>query len=528
MGANVSTVMVVVALAAGLWWGFARGRRPGLLELCSIAAFALAVATLVTEGLRWQLVPWQVLALAVAAAAALRRWRPGHSRRWRRVAGRGVLVAGLALGGLALLTAIVPVLPKPSGPHSVGSVIFRWTDDTRPEIFTADPSDRRQVVAQAWYPTDAPTGRAVPYFEAQGRLPSSISGLPSFMFASFGDVATHATAATPVSSAHRTWPVLFFSPGLSIPREQYTALCADLASRGYVVVALSVPYESAVSVLAGRRVVGQTTHPDVTGPPPHRALERLIEIRAADSRFVLDKLIRLAQREPRSPLAGHLDLEHVGIVGHSIGGATAVQVMADDPRFKVGVDLDGKLFGTEPSARLNRPFLWIQSDGARTTEYTKGRDRFLARQRDGGALLTIRKTAHLSFTDDPSYLTSLGRGLIGTTLGVGSTSLASMTSMTGDTIAAFVGPALGIKSGRSLGEVLASRPSIRSESAIGHKAGAPRSSPTVALEVPAPAGACMSAHGRSPWSTALAASARRPRSPGAAGSCRDGEAQRHG
>src|SRR5205823_432444 len=242
--------------------------------------------------------------------------------------GPGVLVVGLALGGLALLTTLVPALPKPSGPHNVGSVVFRWTDNTRPETFTADPSDRRQVIAQAWYPTDATRGQAVPYFEAQGRLPSSIEGLPSFFFASFGSAATHAIAATSVSAARRTWPVLFFEPGLSVPREQYTALCADLASRGYVVVALSVPYESAISVLAGGRVVGQTIHPDVMGPPPHRALERLIGIRVADSRFVLDQLGRLAQLEPGSPLAGHLDLQCVGIVGHSIGGATAVQVMA--------------------------------------------------------------------------------------------------------------------------------------------------------------------------------------------------------
>src|SRR5436190_23901763 len=159
MGANVSTVMVVVALAAGLWWGFARGHRQALLEFFSIAALALAVATLVVGGLRWQLVLWQVLALAVASAAALRRWRPGHSRRWRRVAGRGVLVVGLALGGLALLTAFVPALPKPSGPHNVGSVVFRWTDNTRSETFTADRSDRRQVIAQAWYPTDVTSGR---------------------------------------------------------------------------------------------------------------------------------------------------------------------------------------------------------------------------------------------------------------------------------------------------------------------------------------------------------------------------------
>jgi hypothetical protein len=166
MGTNLSTFMIVISLTAGLWWGFSRRRRRALLEVVSITALVLAVATLVIEGVRWQLVPWQVLALAVAAAAALRRWRPGRSRRWRRVVGRVALVVGVTLGGIALLTALVPELPKPSGPHSVGSVIFRWTDTKRPETLTADPSDRRQVVAQAWYPTDPTRGRAVPYFEA--------------------------------------------------------------------------------------------------------------------------------------------------------------------------------------------------------------------------------------------------------------------------------------------------------------------------------------------------------------------------
>jgi hypothetical protein len=45
--------------------------------------------------------------------------------------------------------------------------------------------------------------------------------------------------------------------------------------------------------------------------------------------------------------------------------------------------------------------------------------------------------------------------------------------MTGDTIAAFVGPALGVKGGRSLNDVLAAHPGIRLERRIAAKA-APR------------------------------------------------------
>ena len=342
-------LLVAVVIVAGLWWALSRLRRPAELQRLSAAALALAVATFVFDGPHWQMVPWQVLAVFVGIAAALRRWRPGRSRRSLRVVGRGVVGAGVVIGGLALLIAFVPSLPEPSGPHHVGSHIFRWTDNSRAETLTPDPSDHRQVIAQAWYPTDTAKGRAVPYFEAQDNLPGSVGGLPSFMYSSFGEINTHATFDSPISPAQAAWPVLVFSPGLSVPREAYTALCADLASRGYVVIALSTPYESAPTVLAGGQVVGQTVHPDVMGPAPHPELERLIDIRAADSSFVLDQLTSLAKTDRSSPLAGRLDLHHVGIVGHSLGGATAVQTMAADARFKVGVNLDGKLFGTQPT-----------------------------------------------------------------------------------------------------------------------------------------------------------------------------------
>jgi hypothetical protein len=142
--------------------------------------------------------------------------------------------------------------------------------------------------------------------------------------------------------------------------------------------------------------------------------------------------------------------------------------MAADRRFKVGVDLDGKLFGTERNARLDRPFLWIQSGTKPTAEYAQGRDRFLAGLRDGGALLTVRGSIHTSFTDGPSYLTGIGRSLIGGAT-VGSISVEDMTAMTGDTIAAFAGPALGVKNGSGLDQVIARHPAIRSERRIAPK-----------------------------------------------------------
>jgi hypothetical protein len=101
-------------------------------------------------------------------------------------------------------------------------------------------------------------------------------------------------------------------------------------------------------------------------------------------------------------------------------------------------------------------------------EYADGRDHFLAGLRDGGALLTVRGSIHTSFTDGPSYLTGLGRSLIGGAT-VGSISVEDVTAMTGDTIAAFAGPALGVKNASSLDHVLARHPAIRSERRIAPK-----------------------------------------------------------
>jgi hypothetical protein len=89
----------------------------------------------------------------------------------------------------------------------------------------------------------------------------------------------------------------------------------------------------------------------------------------------------------------------------------------------------------------------------------------------------------MSFTDSPSYLTSLGRRLAGGAT-VGSISVADMTAMTGETIAAFVGPALGVTRGRTLNDALAAHPDVRLERRIAAKAAAAASpAPTGPFQV---------------------------------------------
>jgi hypothetical protein len=133
--------------------------------------------------------------------------------------------------------------------------------------------------------------------------------------------------------------------------------------------------------------------------------------------------------------------------------------MATDARVKVGVNLDGKLFGAERTTPLKGSFLWIESGDAKTAEYRQGQDCFFAAIRGGGEVLNVNKSVHMSFTDTPAYTTYLGRSLFGS-LASGSQSVGTMTAITGDTIAAFVGPTLGVKNGSSLKQVIAAHPTL--------------------------------------------------------------------
>lgn len=72
-------------------------------------------------------------------------------------------LTGAALGVLALivaagLPALFPVfrLAQPTGPHVVGFTRFALLDSTRPESFSADPTDKRALVVEAWYPAESP------------------------------------------------------------------------------------------------------------------------------------------------------------------------------------------------------------------------------------------------------------------------------------------------------------------------------------------------------------------------------------
>jgi predicted dienelactone hydrolase len=157
-----------------------------------------------------------------------------------------------------------------------------------------------------------------------------------------------------MSSDGAKFPVLLFSHGLGSEAPTYASLIEDLVSHGYVVVAISHTYDASAVTFPD----GTTLNANMSWLPPppdpdagdaavaafQAVMHDHVATWTADARFVLDQVTQWQANDPEGVLTGRLDLDHVGMFGHSYGGATSAEVCALDPRFKAGIDLDGTLF----------------------------------------------------------------------------------------------------------------------------------------------------------------------------------------
>jgi len=261
----------------------------------------------------------------------------------------------LSFSALLLPTlAISAVLPAPTGPFAVGRVTVEWVDRSRIEPLSPDHG-YRVLMVDIWYPADSSAGAAAPYLDASAfERAIGAPGLRRQLGGAYeavreGRVQTHAVAGAPFSRSIARAPVLAFSPGGGLVREVYAAQIEDLVSHGYVVAAISHPYDAIVTVYSdGHAVVYDAARwPTVPSFEGEWNLNQL-DWHARDIRFVLDELERADRIQATElPFAGHLDFARIGVLGHSFGGVAAAYACETDRRIIACLNQDG-LAGKRP------------------------------------------------------------------------------------------------------------------------------------------------------------------------------------
>ncbi|WP_313731664.1 alpha/beta hydrolase family protein [Cohnella nanjingensis] len=265
------------------------------------------------------------------------------------------------------LPALLPVISfaKPTGPYPVGTTVFHWVDERRGESYTENPDDKRELMVQIWYPAAEGGGKKQsPYVQNASKMTAAISskmlGLPAFAFSHLRLAKTHSLLEAKLSDSESPYPVLIFSHGMNGYRNQNTFQVEELASHGYIVVGIDYAYEAAASVYPDGRAAMSKIGADLTSNAKY---DEHIPLWTDDATFVLDQVEKLNLNDSTGRFTGKIDMNRVGMFGHSFGGAVTVQMLRKDPRVKAALSMDGGFYGQPVSDEgLGKPFLMMYSE----------------------------------------------------------------------------------------------------------------------------------------------------------------------
>ncbi|MEU5955734.1 hypothetical protein [Streptomyces sp. NPDC047525] len=313
-------------------------------------------------------------------------------------------------------------LPGPTGPHRIGTVSTRIVDTSRHDPWVKSVP-YRELMISVWYPAAGRPGgaghRLAPYMApgAAARWNAMAPhGIPKDAI-DFAAMRTHAREGAPADTSDGRRPVLLYASGANDPRTWGTSVVEELASHGYVVVTIDHTYEAPgvqfpdgsvkddAPLLKAFEEAGQKDEVPAL-------LKKVLDVRVADSKFVLDRLGSLP-----NGLSKVVDRKRVGMFGQSAGGIAAAETMYEDSRVKAGMNMDGTLENNpEPKGTnltpvaqhgLTRPFLLMGREGNDRTTEPSWRE-FWSHTTGWKRNLTLRGSVHQTYTDLAALLPQAG------------------------------------------------------------------------------------------------------------------------
>ena len=199
-------------------------------------------------------------------------------------------------------------------------------------------------------------------------------------------------------------PIIVLSHGWTGFRNLHTDLAETLASNGYIVFGIDHTYGSQITVFKDGTIMklDHLALPDREETQDFLIYAReLVETYADDVTFVLNQLSGFDDGLYSTVFKGRLNLDKIGLLGHSTGGGADVAVAINDSRIKAVLGMDAwvePLSDDVLSKGLNIPALFLRSGqweiGYNNTYLTKLIDNSLV----GTELYQIDGTTHIDFT----------------------------------------------------------------------------------------------------------------------------------
>ncbi|WP_339840518.1 dienelactone hydrolase [uncultured Maribacter sp.] len=218
----------------------------------------------------------------------------------------GLLIPSVhAQSGAFLYGDPLPDAPELSarGEYNVGVQTINLVNNNQVDIINSkdgkDPLYDRPLTIEVWYPASiSDNTKTVVYDEVMGTANDTLRPLTPFTFK--GRAYRDATPST-----GSKFPLIVVSHGYVGSRYLMTYLTENLASKGYIVVAID--------------------HTDSTFKDANAFQSTLLN-RPKDIRFIINEMEKLGAQGSKNKLEGLVDANNTGIIGYSMGGYGVLNV----------------------------------------------------------------------------------------------------------------------------------------------------------------------------------------------------------
>ncbi|XP_039981622.1 platelet-activating factor acetylhydrolase [Xiphias gladius] len=320
-------------------------------------------------------------------------------------------------------------IPPAKGPNAVGCTDFMMDQTAQGSFFRLyyPCQETEKAETPDWVPCREYFNGLADFMKINRTLSERIF---NYLFGSF-KIPAHLDA--PFKSNEKC-PVVIFSHGLGAFRTLYSAICAELASQGFIVASVEHRDQSASATFYFREKTNKNVPKTSASAKDnlvkewmyYRTLQhgesefplrnKQVKQRADECILTLDKLTEinsgihvqnvLQTQFDWATLENSMDLCRIAAMGHSFGGATVIEALCKEVKFKCGIALDAWMFPLDDKTfpQVKQPIFFINSEKfqwAGNISRIRKLDSAIIQRK----MITIRGTVHQSFPDF-TFLTS--------------------------------------------------------------------------------------------------------------------------
>ena len=406
-------LIIILNITVLIWPLLPTKKVPRFLDFMPLAAVVTLILHLFidNEAVALRFIPLYIFTISMFLITIKRIFKHNPNKPKRRVLATIGRIFQLVVLAICVLipTVVIPFqsLPQPSGAFDVGTVVIDYTDSNRTETLSNKEGSNRKIAVQFWYPSDRE-----------------------------GSELKYDIDSAPISTTQQKYPLVIFSHGAFGMRMSNASTCRDLASNGYIVASIDHTYQAFYTSFADgtSAIVNQdflneaigVQKDDITGKKAFEITHGWLNLRTADIEFVINSLKAGNLGAYDEILKGHIDLDNIGLLGHSLGGAASAQVARVRGDVKAAIVIDGTMIGDITGLNsdnseiitndsFTKPLMLMygslfQREEAKKSAYAPNIKAYNSAT-NAAYSLCIKDSGHLNFTDLPRISPFLAKKL---------------------------------------------------------------------------------------------------------------------